>query len=65
MKWGNILFPLSVESILLSVIHKKHSYENKHVFTIAPRSYSAHPAVTLLSANGQEMARKDYFRPGY
>ena len=27
--------------------------------------YSAHPAVTLLSANGQEMARKDYFRPGY
>ena len=27
--------------------------------------YSAQPAVTLLSANGQEMARKDYFRPGY
>ncbi len=27
--------------------------------------YSAHPAVTLLSANGQEMARKDYFRPCY
>lgn len=27
--------------------------------------YSAHPAVTLLSANGQEMVRKDYFRPGY
>ena len=27
--------------------------------------YSAQPAVTLLSANGQEMVRKDYFRPGY
>ena len=27
--------------------------------------YSAHPAVTLLSANGQEMARKNYFRPGF
>ena len=27
--------------------------------------YSAQPAVALLSGNGEELARKDYFRPGF
>ena len=27
--------------------------------------YSAQPAVALLSSNGEELARKDYFKPGY